>query len=153
VLSYVLGRQLFDVIQLVTQAAAFLGWMTVLVVPPVAAGEYLSILLAVAWYTSGLGYLVSVAMSPQNALLGGIAVGLILGGMANGVAPAMHELHAPNPVYLLDWISYTRCALGLQGMGSRNRDAEVHHGKVVSLSMTPLSFTSWRAFQTIDLEQ
>ena len=108
VVSYVLGRQLFDLLNLTLQTALFLGWLYVLVVPPIGSLPYFSVLLAVAWYSSGLGYLVSIVLPLQNALLGGIAVGLILGGVANGVQPPMHEMQVVNPLYLLDWLSYTR---------------------------------------------
>jgi hypothetical protein len=67
----------------------------------------LTVLLVVAWYTSGLGYLVSMVLSPAQAVVGGIAVGLLLGGVANGLFPPWYTLSAPDPLYFLDPISYT----------------------------------------------
>jgi hypothetical protein len=48
-----------------------------------------------------------MVMSPQNAMLGGIALGLLLGGVANGMYPPQHTLSLPNPLWFLNWISYT----------------------------------------------
>jgi hypothetical protein len=107
VLPYVLGRMIFDLVPLTIFTAIFFACLYS-PVPPIPRTPYFCILLAVAWYTSGLGYLVSMVVSPANALLAGIAVGMVLGGVANGVQPPMQTLDQSNPLWLLDWISYSR---------------------------------------------
>jgi hypothetical protein len=89
------------------QSAVFLGFLYS-PVPPIPSSQYFAILLCIAWYTTGLGYLVSMWFSSQNALLAGIAVGLLLGGVANGVQPPQFTLPPYNPLWILNWISFTR---------------------------------------------
>lgn len=50
---------------------------------------------------------VSLTVSPSNVVLAGLAVALLLGGVANGVVPNMTLLEASHPLLWLDWISYT----------------------------------------------
>jgi hypothetical protein len=111
VLPYLLGRQLFDIVTLVIHTGMFLGWLYVLVHPPIDSTAYFLVLLLIGWYTSALGHLVSMLISPQNTLLAGVALGLILGGVANGIVPAVHTLSHANPLYLLDYLSYSRWGL------------------------------------------
>ena len=46
----------------------------------------------VTWYTSGLGYLMSVVMAPQNSMVGAVATCMIVGGFLNGVEPRYRAL-------------------------------------------------------------
>jgi hypothetical protein len=50
---------------------------------------------------------VSLTVSPSNVVLAGLAVALLLGGVANGVVPNMTLLEATHPLLWLDWISPT----------------------------------------------
>ena len=111
VTSYLLGQQLFDLITLVIHTGMFQGWLYVLAHPPIDSPAYFLVLLLIGWYTTALGYLVSMTVSPQNTLLAGIALGLVLGGVANGIVPAVHTLSHGNPLYLLDYLSYSRWGL------------------------------------------
>lgn len=49
----------------------------------------------VTWYTSGLGYLMSVIMAPQNSMVAAVAVCMIVGGFLNGVEPRYRSLTTP----------------------------------------------------------
>lgn len=49
----------------------------------------------VTWYTSGLGYLMSVIMAPQNSMVAAVAVCMIVGGFLNGVEPRYRTLTTP----------------------------------------------------------
>ena len=44
------------------------------------------------WYTSGLGYLMSVVMAPQNSMVAAVAVCMIVGGFLNGIEPRYRSL-------------------------------------------------------------
>lgn len=61
--AWVVGHQIFDILALVLQPALFFAWLYVLTLPPIGAVTYYSVLMLVGWYTSGLGYLVSVGTS------------------------------------------------------------------------------------------
>jgi hypothetical protein len=51
---------------------------------------------------------VSLSFAPKQSLVAGLAIALLLGGVANGVAPKMWQLPAANPLYWLNHVSYTR---------------------------------------------
>ena len=51
-----------------------------------------AVAVLVAWYTSGLGYLMSVIMAPQNSMVAAVAACMILGGFLNGVEPKYRSL-------------------------------------------------------------
>jgi hypothetical protein len=51
---------------------------------------------------------VSLALPPRVALIAGLAVALLLGGVANGVAPKLWSLDSRHPLLWLDQLSYTR---------------------------------------------
>ncbi len=55
-----------------------------------ACGDAVAVL--VTWYTSGLGYLMSVVMAPQNSMVAAVAVCMIVGGFLNGVEPRYRSL-------------------------------------------------------------
>lgn len=56
---------------------------------------------------------VSLSVAPTNATIVALAVALVLGGVANGVAPRMWQLQVSHPILWLDAFSYTRCGQGL----------------------------------------
>jgi hypothetical protein len=43
-------------------------------------------------------------------MIAGLAVALLLGGVANGVLPSMWQLASSHPLFWLDQLSYTRSA-------------------------------------------
>ena len=51
-----------------------------------------AVAVLVTWYTSGLGYLMSVIMAPQNSMVAAVAVCMIVGGFLNGVEPRYRTL-------------------------------------------------------------
>lgn len=63
--AWVVGHQVFDILALLLQPALFFAWLYVLTLPPIGAVTYYSVLVLVGWYTSGLGYLVSIVLSFQ----------------------------------------------------------------------------------------
>lgn len=48
--------------------------------------------VGVVWYTSGLGYVMSVMLEPQNSMVASVAVCLVLGGFFNGIEPRFRTL-------------------------------------------------------------
>lgn len=109
--AWVFGHQLFDLLGLLLHPATFYAWLYVLTLSQVPMWSYYTVLVLLGWYTSGIGYLVSLASPPRNVLLAGLAIALLLGGVANGVAPKLWQLEASHPLLWLDQISYTRWAL------------------------------------------
>lgn len=59
----------------------------------IAFGPAVAVL--VTWYTSGLGYLMSVTLAPQNSMVAAVAVCMIVGGFLNGVEPRYRTLTTP----------------------------------------------------------
>jgi hypothetical protein len=51
---------------------------------------------------------VSLTVNPHNAMIVGLALALLLGGVANGVVPNQWQLDITHPVLWLDYLSYTR---------------------------------------------
>ncbi len=51
---------------------------------------------------------VSLTIHPNNAMVAGLAVALLLGGVANGVVPPLWQLEGTHPLLWLDYLSYTR---------------------------------------------
>jgi predicted phage tail protein len=49
-----------------------------------------------------------MAVSPRNSLIAGLAAAMILGGVANGIAPRLWTLSKAHPLTWLNGISYTR---------------------------------------------
>lgn len=54
---------------------------------------------------------VSLTVNPGNSMIAGLAVALLLGGVANGVVPSVWQLQASHPLLWLDYLSYTRWGL------------------------------------------
>jgi len=48
--------------------------------------------LGVVWYTSGLGYVMSVMLEQQNSMVASVATCLVLGGFFNGIEPRFRTL-------------------------------------------------------------
>eukprot|EP00775_Hariotina_reticulata_P007451 gene7451-7661_t len=109
--AWVFGHQIHDFIGLLLHPAVFFAWLYVLTLTTVPAWSYYLVLLLIGGYTTGLGYLVSLAVSPANVTTAGLAVALLLGGVANGIAPRLWTLSAYNPILWLDAFSYTRWGL------------------------------------------
>ncbi len=70
------------------------------------------IFLCVAWYCYGLGYLISLLLSPSAAVVGATAVGLVLGGIFNGAQPALASIPDGDPMKIINQFSFTRCGVG-----------------------------------------
>ena len=51
-----------------------------------------AVAVAVVWYCSGLGYVMSVMLEPQNSMVASVAIVLVLGGFFNGVEPRFRTL-------------------------------------------------------------
>jgi hypothetical protein len=51
---------------------------------------------------------VSLSVNQHTAMIAGLAVALLLGGVANGVLPSMWQLASSHPLFWLDQLSYTR---------------------------------------------
>ena len=57
-----------------------------------SAGCCPAVAVAVVWYCSGLGYVMSVMLEPQNSMVASVAIVLVLGGFFNGVEPRFRTL-------------------------------------------------------------
>ncbi len=72
-------------------------------------GLYYVVLFFVAWWGYGVGYLFSVLLEANNALLGGLCVTLIFGGIINGINPTVASADGNALMTGLQYLSYTRC--------------------------------------------
>lgn len=59
---------------------------------PTVCAAAVAVAVLVTWYTSGLGYLMSVVMAPQNSMVAAVATCMIVGGFLNGVEPRYRAL-------------------------------------------------------------
>ena len=50
-------------------------------------GRLPAVAVLVVWYASGVGYVASILMAPQNAMTAAVATVMIMGGFLNGVQP------------------------------------------------------------------
>ena len=76
--------------------------------------SWCAVALLVVWYTSGVGYLMSVLLPPQSSLTAAVAAVMVLGGFFNGVQPRLRSLtpftkHALGRACLL--VVWRRCLL------------------------------------------
>lgn len=78
VTAWVLGHQIFDMVGLMLHPMLFFAWIYVLTLTPVPQWSYFTTLVAVGFYTSGLGYLVRAYAKPEVAQQG------TLGDVRNG---------------------------------------------------------------------
>ena len=71
-----------------------------------------AVAVGVVWYCSGLGYVMSVMLEPQNSMVASVAIVLVLGGFFNGVEPRFRTLTPTMKTVFgaLSVLVRTRCA-------------------------------------------
>lgn len=89
--------------------ALYMGFYYAMTVFDTPFGLYYVVLFFVAWWGYGVGYLFSVLLEANNALLGGLCVTLIFGGIINGINPTVASADGNALMTGLQYLSYTRC--------------------------------------------
>ncbi|BDA44911.1 probable broad substrate specificity ATP-binding cassette transporter at N-terminal half [Coccomyxa sp. Obi] len=90
--AFFFGHQVMHLIDIVVQPAIFMSVYYTLTLPEIKFINYYIISLGVTWYTSGLGYVMSVMLEQQNSMVASVAVCLVLGGFFNGIEPRFRTL-------------------------------------------------------------
>ncbi|KAK9803611.1 hypothetical protein WJX72_004863 [[Myrmecia] bisecta] len=90
--AYFFSAITLHMIDVLAQPAIFMSLYYTLTLPEIAFVDYYTVSLLVVWYTTGLGYLLSVVMAPQNSMVAVVAVTLVFGGFLNGVEPKYRSL-------------------------------------------------------------
>jgi len=90
--AYFLGSAGLNLIDITVQPAIFMSLYYTLTLPEIDFVHYYIVAWLVAWYSSGLGYLASVAMAPQNSMVAAATSIMVLGGFLNGVDPRFRSL-------------------------------------------------------------
>ncbi|KAL0037315.1 hypothetical protein WJX79_001603 [Trebouxia sp. C0005] len=90
--AFFFGHAAMHMIDILVQPAIFMSLYYTLTLPEIKFVDYYIVAVLVTWYTSGLGYLVSVVMAPQNSMVAAVAVCMIVGGFLNGVEPRYRSL-------------------------------------------------------------
>ncbi|KXZ52790.1 hypothetical protein GPECTOR_8g178 [Gonium pectorale] len=111
VVSWMLGRIGWDAILQALYPAVYLGFYYAMTVFDTPFELYYLVLFFVAWWGFGVGYLFSVLLESNNALLGGLSVTLIFGGIINGINPSVASTDGNYLLMGLQWMSYTRWAV------------------------------------------
>lgn len=91
--------------------ALYLGFYYAMTVFDTPFELYYLVLFFVAWWGFGVGYLFSVLLESNNALLGGLCVTLIFGGIINGINPSVAASEGNVLLTGLQYMSYTRWAV------------------------------------------
>ncbi|KAG2453490.1 hypothetical protein HYH02_001711 [Chlamydomonas schloesseri] len=111
VMSWMLGRIGWDLILQGLYPALYLGFYYAMTVFDTPFELYYLVLFFVAWWGFGVGYLFSVLLESNNALLGGLCVTLIFGGIINGINPSVAASEGNVLLTGLQYMSYTRWAV------------------------------------------
>lgn len=90
--AFFFGHAAMHLIDIVVQPAIFMSLYYTLTLPEIKFMDYYTVAVLVTWYTSGLGYLMSVVMAPQNSMVAAVAVCMIVGGFLNGIEPRYRSL-------------------------------------------------------------
>ncbi|KAL0020410.1 hypothetical protein WJX77_000240 [Trebouxia sp. C0004] len=90
--AFFFGHAAMHMIDILVQPAIFMSLYYTLTLPEIKFVDYYIVAVLVTWYTSGLGYLMSVVMAPQNSMVAAVAVCMIVGGFLNGVEPRYRSL-------------------------------------------------------------
>lgn len=109
--AYFMGHQLWDLVYLALTPALFFAVFYAITFPSVDRTDFYLVLMAVSWTTYGIGYVVSILVDKGTALPLATALGLVLGGVINGVEPSKSSLGEGHPMLIFYSLSYTRWAM------------------------------------------
>ncbi|GIL43799.1 hypothetical protein Vafri_1407, partial [Volvox africanus] len=89
ILAYFMAQNVIDQIWVVAAPALSLGVYYYLTLPRMPFSEFYVVGLFVCWWASGMAYLVSAVLPPQNVLMAGVFISLIFGAFLNGLTYAV----------------------------------------------------------------
>lgn len=110
-LSYMCGLMTWDFLALFLYPALYLAFYYSMTVFPFNWGLYYLLLVMVAWWAYGVGYMCSVLFDRVNALMASVTVSLFFGGIINGVNPSLASSSSNLLLKVLLYPSYTRWAV------------------------------------------
>eukprot|EP00475_Leptophrys_vorax_P017191 TRINITY_DN2380_c0_g2_i2.p1 TRINITY_DN2380_c0_g2~~TRINITY_DN2380_c0_g2_i2.p1 ORF type:complete len:1054 (+),score=272.70 TRINITY_DN2380_c0_g2_i2:35-3196(+) len=90
--AYFFSKILLDLFQTVAHPYIFIVTFFNIIVPELPFADMYVIFLAVYWYSSGLGILISLIIAPQSATLVGVLIPIIMGGFFSGLAPQLSSM-------------------------------------------------------------
>ncbi|PNH07622.1 ABC transporter G family member 28 [Tetrabaena socialis] len=88
-LAYYLSQNIIDQLWVFTAPALSLGVYYYLTLPRVPFSELYVVGVFVCWWASGMAYMVSAVLPPQNVLMAGVFVSLIFGAFLHGLSPSI----------------------------------------------------------------
>ncbi|KAG2436216.1 hypothetical protein HXX76_006528 [Chlamydomonas incerta] len=89
VLAYYLSQNIIDQIWVFAAPALSLGVYYYLTLPRMPFSEFYVVGVFVCWWASGMAYLVSAVLPPQNVLMAGVFISLIFGAFLHGLSPTV----------------------------------------------------------------
>lgn len=95
-LSYYLAKVFVDLGDVFLRTLLFCAIYFAITQPNATFGDFLLVLLLLSWTWSGVGYFISLLISPSRALVGAVAVPLISGGFFTGVNPQLQKYRDDN---------------------------------------------------------
>lgn len=107
-LPYFLAKTALNLLDVGLQPLVFLSIYYFMTLPAINFFNYYLIGVLVVWYCSSLGCLISVVVSPQNALVTAVSIIMLIGGFFNGVTPNFRDL-SPG-MRAITTLSYNRWA-------------------------------------------
>jgi ABC-type multidrug transport system ATPase subunit len=90
--AYFFSKTFLDLTQTVAHSFVFLLTFYNIIVPELTFVNMYSVFLAIYWYSSGLGILISLVVDPQSATLVGVIVPIVMGGFFSGLAPQLSSM-------------------------------------------------------------
>ncbi|GFR49862.1 hypothetical protein Agub_g11964 [Astrephomene gubernaculifera] len=89
VAAYYLAQNVIDQLWVLAAPALSLGVYYYLTLPRMPFNEFYVVGLLVCWWASGMAYLVSAVLPPQNVLMAGVFISLIFGAFLHGLSPTI----------------------------------------------------------------
>ncbi|KAG2499694.1 hypothetical protein HYH03_002629 [Edaphochlamys debaryana] len=108
--AYYISQNVIDQLWVFTAPALALGVYYYLTLPRMPFSEFYVVGLFVCWWASGMAYLVSAVLPPQNVLMAGVFISLIFGAFLHGLSPTVASARGTLLEGVLG-ISYNRWAM------------------------------------------
>eukprot|EP00191_Tetraselmis_sp_GSL018_P005067 CAMPEP_0177612188 /NCGR_PEP_ID=MMETSP0419_2-20121207/21039_1 /TAXON_ID=582737 /ORGANISM="Tetraselmis sp., Strain GSL018" /LENGTH=1045 /DNA_ID=CAMNT_0019108263 /DNA_START=510 /DNA_END=3647 /DNA_ORIENTATION=+ len=110
VVAVFMGTAAFDFMDVTLRPLLFSAMFWSLTATPIPFKFFFGVSWLSSWWSSGLGYLLSVVIPEDNAVLAGAAIPLVLAGFFNGFNPTLSSFGALSPMHLLTYLSFARWA-------------------------------------------
>lgn len=105
-----IAANVIDLVWIVVSPAIFTGPYYYLTLPRTPWVMFYAVALLVAWWTSGMAYLVSSLLHPSSVLMAGVFVALMLGAFLQGLTPTLASARGSG-LEIFMGVSYNRWAM------------------------------------------